>query len=510
MLTKLNSFSIIGINALNVEVQVDVSKGLPQTLIVGLADSVVKESKERIKVAIKNSGFKYPLGRITVNLYPADTKKEGTQLDLPIALGILASSNQLNPNLLKDFVFLGELALDGSLKKTKGILISALEAKAKGFKNLIIPKENLNEAAFLEDLNVWGAESLNQVIFILQNLELFPPFKKSAKELLGVNSNSLYDFSEVKGQFQAKRAIEVAVAGFHNILMIGPPGSGKSMLAKRIPTIMPKMELEEVLETSKIYSALGLLPADKPLITQRPFRNPHHTASEVALIGGGNPPTPGEISLAHNGVLFLDELPEFHRDVLESLRQPLEDGFVNISRAKSFFRFPAKVMLVAAMNPCPCGYYTHPKRTCRCSSSKITKYLSKISGPLLDRIDIHIQIPPVELKDLDTNLPQEDSETIRKRVERVRKIQKERFESENIFFNSQMSPKHIKKFCIMQEEAKELLKKAMNELKLSLRAYEKILKLARTIADFEEKRLIEPHHIAEAIQYRVLDREFFR
>lgn len=496
----------MGIDGCIVEVETDISNGIPVFDIVGLGDTAVRESRERVRAAIKNSGINFPIRRITINLAPANLRKEGSVYDVSIAIGILIASEIINNEQLNNYMFLGELSLDGSIKPVEGTLSMACCAATKGIKNLFVPEGNSDEAAVVKNINILPVKSLTEIIDHLNGEVLINPYKIDIHNILDNNTNYTLDFSDVRGQASVKRAMEVAACGSHNMLMIGSPGSGKTMLAKRLPSILPNITFEEALEITKIYSVSGLLPQKTSLITTRPFRNPHHTVSSVSLVGGGRHIKPGEVSLAHYGVLFLDEFPEFSKDAIEVLRQPLEDGEISISRINSSITYPAKTTLICAANPCRCGYYLDKSKQCSCTPKMVQQYMGKLSQPLLDRIDIHAEVNPVKYHDLEKNHDEETSAVIRKRVNRARDIQLDRYKGLGIFSNSELTPQLIKKYCELDRKTSSLLKRAYEKLGLSARAHNRILKVSRTIADMEASEKILAEHIAEAIQYRSLDR----
>jgi magnesium chelatase family protein len=507
MLVKTYGSAVFGIEATTIIIEVSVSQGFA-FFLVGLPDNAVRESQQRIESALRSNNMKMPGRKVVINMAPADIKKEGSAYDLPLAIGILAADEQLNPDKIGDYIIMGELSLDGSVVPIKGTLPIAIQARKEGFKGMIVPKQNAREAAVVNKLDVYGVSDISEVIdFFEGRSTLEPTVVDTRAEFYNAVAQTDLDFADVKGQENVKRALEIAAAGAHNAIMVGPPGAGKTMMAKRMPGILPPLTLHEALETTKIHSVVGKLDKDTSLMTLRPFRSPHHTISDVALVGGGAFPQPGEISLAHNGLLFLDELPEFQRTVLEVLRQPIEDRRITISRAKFTVDYPASFMLIASMNPCPCGYFNHPTKDCVCPVPVRQRYLNKISGPLLDRIDIHIEITPVPFDDLANQPDAESSERIRQRVIKAREIQQERFEDTEIYANSQMSSRLLRRHVEIDEAGKQILKTATDRLGLSARAYDRILKVARTIADLDNSEKVQTHHLAEAINYRTLDRD---
>ena len=507
MLARVRTAAVLGIDAYLVDVETDIANGLPTFVTVGLPQGAVRESRDRVYSAIANTGYVFPLKRCTINLAPADIQKTGSAFDLPIALGILAATEQISPQRLARIAVLGELGLEGAIRPVRGALPVALASRAAGLDALILPRENLAEAGVVAGLQVLGASTLAEIADYLDGRSELPKPSVDVERLFEERARDEVDFSDVKGQQHAKRALEVAAAGSHNLIMVGPPGSGKTMLARRLPTILPKMSLDEALETTKIHSVAGALPLGESLVARRPFRAPHHTISDAGLIGGGSYPRPGEVSLAHGGVLFLDELPEFRKNVLEVLRQPMEDGLVTIARAAMSLSYPARFMLAAAMNPCPCGYFGDPHHTCSCAPQVVHRYLARVSGPLLDRIDIHLEVPAVKYQALAEQGAGEPSEAIRERVDRARGLQRERFANRpGIYANAHMAPRDLRAHCRISDGADALLKTAITRLGLSARAYHRMLKIARTIADLDGKKGLEPAHVSEAIQYRTLDR----
>ena len=510
MIAQVSSCGLMGVDGFIVQVETDIANGLPSFDIVGLPDAAVRESKERVRAAIKNADLSFPVKKITINLAPAHIKKEGASFDLPISMAILAAAGQVNMQAISEYLFIGELSLNGELRKVNGALPIAIAARNKGFRKLIVPQENAHEAAAVKGIEIYPAKTLRQIVGHLTGKKCLAPFTIDVDAFFSADTQYDVDFSEVKGQENIKRGLEVAAAGGHNLLMIGSPGAGKTMIAKRVPTILPDMTFEEALEVTKIHSVAGLVPDNTPIITTRVFRSPHHTISNASLVGGGRIPRPGEMSLAHHGVLFLDELPEFKKDALEVMRQPLEDGIVTISRVSASLTYPCNTMLIASMNPCKCGFFGDPVKACTCTPLQIQNYLSKISGPLLDRMDIQVQVAPVKYQDLQDEHISDSSFQIKQRVNEARERQLSRYKKDNFFSNAQLSPKQMEQHCILGAKEKQLLQDVFDKMGLSARAYHKILKVARTIADLEGAEKIGRSHLAEAIQYRSLDQKFWK